>query len=113
MPPCWVSITERCTKRSPRTVYGFAADLVVDAGLPCESEAGPLGAELVGAAGEAGAPGAAPLFDFGGRPAACLHLSDSDSLCSLRQARIRPPPDCTFAQNFCASSAHALRIAAS
>jgi TPR repeat protein len=37
--------------------------------------------------------------------AACLHLSDSESLFCLRQARIRPPPDCTLEQNFRASSA--------
>src|SRR5580700_2117264 len=55
----------------------------------------------------AGAPGAELPLVFAARPAACLHRSDSESLCSLRQATIRPPPGCTPGHSFCASSAPA------
>jgi hypothetical protein len=65
------------------------------------------------AGGTIGALGAELLLGFAGSPAACLHRSDSESLCSLRQATIRPPPGCTPAHSFCASSAQAARIAAS
>jgi hypothetical protein len=57
--------------------------------------------------------GAEILLGFAASAAACLHRSDSESLCSLRQATIRPPPGCTPAHSFCASSAQAARIAAS
>jgi hypothetical protein len=42
--------------------------------------------------------GAELLLPFAVSPAACLHRSDSESLCSLRQAMIRPPPGRTVAQ---------------
>ena len=68
-------------------------------------------------AGDAGdtpeALGAELLLGFAASAAACLHRSDSESLCSLRQATIRPPPGCTPAHSFCASCAQAARIAAS
>ena len=48
-----------------------------------------------------------------GRPAAFLQLSDSASLCSLRQATTRPPPGCTPAHSLCASSPQAARRSAS
>src|ERR1700740_1414372 len=92
-----------------------AVALPEGAGLVWESAGGALGAAAGagGVDGEPAPPGAELLLGVGGRPAACLHLSDSESLCSLRQATIRPPPGCTVAQNFCASSAQAARIAAS
>ena len=62
---------------------------------------------------ELAALGAELLLGFAARPAACLHRSDSESLCSLRQPTIRPPPGCTSAHRFYASSAQAARIAAS
>jgi hypothetical protein len=55
----------------------------------------------------------AALFGFTGRPAACLHRSDSASLWSLRQAAIRPPPAGTPTHSLCTSSAQAARIAPS
>jgi hypothetical protein len=84
---------------------------------------GALG-DVVGAGGaseagvsEAGdaleALGAELLLGLAANPAAFLHRSDSESLCSLRQATIRPPPCCTPAHSLCASWAQAARIAAS
>ena len=68
---------------------------------------------LVAGAGNAlEALGAEPLLGFAACAAACLHPSDSASLCSLRQATIRPPPCCTPAHSLCASWAQAARIAA-
>jgi hypothetical protein len=57
--------------------------------------------ELVAADGNPlAALGAALLLGFAARPEACLHRSDSEFLCSLRQATIRPPPGCTPAHSF-------------
>src|SRR5262249_20159613 len=54
-----------------------------------------------------------PLPELAASPAACLHRSDKASWCSLRQATIRPPPGCTPAQSFFASSPQAARTTAS
>jgi hypothetical protein len=50
--------------------------------LAWESAAFALGAaaDAGGVDGELGAPGAGLLLGFAGRPAACLHLSESESL---------------------------------
>ena len=91
-----------------------AADEMPGAGTEPDDEAGELAAALAPADGNPpAAPGAELLPGFAARPAACLHRSDSESLCSLRQATIRPPPGCTPAHSLCASSAQAARIAAS
>src|SRR6267154_2647929 len=108
MPPCCASTTVRFTQRSLNTT-GSGSAFDVAAGLVWESAAGTLGAaaDPDGFAGESAALGAELPLGFAGRPAACLHRSDNESLCSFRQATIRPPPGCTVAQNFCASSAQA------
>lgn len=69
------------------------------------SEAGVWGDVLGDAAAE-------PEPGFAASPAAFLQRSERESLCSFRQVRIRPPPGCTPAQSFCASSAQAARSAA-
>src|SRR5450755_829267 len=117
IPPCSVSVMTRSANFS---VPLAGAPLVVEAlgagvGLAGTAAAGTLGPETErdDGAGELAALGAELLLGFAGSPAACLHRSDSASLCSLRQAPIRPPPGCTPAHSFCASSAQAARIAAS
>jgi hypothetical protein len=72
------------------TVAGMTLGAV--AGLAWEAGAETLGSatERDGAAGELAVPGTELLLGFVGTPAACLHPSDSESLCSLRQATIRP-----------------------
>src|SRR5580700_2187216 len=102
MPPCWASTSVRLTKRSPATVTGSDAALEAGADLALES-----GAETCVPAAEPGGeaegpaePGAELLFGLGGRPAACLQRSDSESLWSLRQATTRPPPGCTVPHSF-------------
>src|SRR5450432_3911474 len=83
-------------------------------GLAWDAGAAMLGAAAAALGAAAAALGAGLLLlGFVGRPAACLHPSDRASLCSLRQATIRPPPGCTPAHSFCASPAQAARIAAS
>src|SRR5262249_55929713 len=111
---CWVSTSVRLTQRSSRTT-GSGSALDAEAGLACKSAAGALGgaAEPDGLTGALAALGAGVLLGFAASPAACLHRSDSESLCSLRHATILPPPGCTVAQNFCASSAQATRMDAS
>src|SRR5258707_1991928 len=138
MPPCWVSTTARWTKRSPRMTSGVP--LGAGAGLALEAGAVPAAwdnfvAGVTAAAGALGdgAAAAGPseagvseaddalggaldaelLLGFAASPAACLHRSDSESLCSLRQATIRPPPGCTPAHSFCTSDAHAVRASES
>src|SRR5450755_856185 len=127
IPPCSVSAMTRSTNFSP-AVAGAA--LGAGAGLALEPAAETLAPaterdDVVGAlaaAPETSLPevgdalealGAVLVVGFAGSPAACLHRSDRESLCSLRQATIRPPPGCTPAHSFCASSAQAARIAAS
>src|SRR5471032_3057315 len=111
IPPCSVSVMTRSTN--------FSVPL---AGAPLAVEA--LGTARAGFAGAAAAGTLGPATErddgavelealVAARPAACLHRSDSESLCSLRQATIRPPPGCTPAHSFCASCAQAARIAAS
>src|ERR1700739_1680798 len=109
MPPCWASTSVRWTKRSPATVTGSAAALDAGADLALESgaETRVPAAEPGGGAGEPSELGAELLLGFTVSPAACLHRSDSESLCPLRQATIRPPPGCTPAHSFFASSAQA------
>ena len=118
------------TRSTNFSLPAAGAALGAGAGLGWEAAAETLGpaTERGGVAGElAAAPGtltpeagdtpealgAELLPGFVASPAACLHRSDSESLCSLRQATIRPPPGCTPAHSFCASSAQAARIAAS
>src|SRR5580704_9781518 len=114
----------RSTNFSPAVVEAAAAE----AGATCRGLAAGAGVELLGqgtepddAVGElalppaevnpAAAPSAELLPGVAGRPAACLHRSDSESLWSLRQATMRPPPGCTPAHSFFASSAQAARSA--
>src|SRR5271165_566020 len=112
IPSCSVSVITRSTNFSPPIVE---AAPVAGASLG-EAVAGALLGALAGpadVAGELAVPGAELAPGFAARPAACLHPSDSESLCSLRQATMRPPPGCTPAHSFWASSAQAARIAAS
>src|SRR5579862_5948772 len=102
MPPCWASTSVRVTKRSPATVTGSAAALDEGAGLALDSavETRDPAAVPGGVAGEPADAGAELLFALAGRPAACLQPSDNESLWSLRQATIRPPPGCTVPHSF-------------
>src|ERR1019366_9726980 len=121
IPSCSVSVMTRSTNFSPAAAEAAAgAALVAGAagemlgpGTEPDDEAGEPAAPLPPAEGNPmAAPGAELLPGFAGSPAACLQRSDSESLCSLRQATMRPPPGCTPAHSFCASPAQAARIAA-
>src|ERR1700690_603847 len=117
IPLCSVSAMTRSANFSvPLAEAPLAAKaLSAGSGLAGGAAAGMLGpaTERDDGTGELAALVAASLLGFEARPAACLHRSDSASLCSLRQATIRPPPGCTPAHSVCASSAQAARIAAS
>src|SRR6266704_1432954 len=113
IPPCSISVMTRSANFSVPLAGAVLAELAfagdaLDAGadLAGAAAAGTLGvaAERDDGAGELAALGAELLLGFAARPAACLHPSDSESLCCLRQATIRPPPGCTPAHNFCASA---------
>src|ERR1700722_7911362 len=97
MPPCWASIRVRLTKRSPAAVTGFEESVTTGAGFDSASGAKTCAPAV---AGEPAAPGVAPAFDLGGRPAAALQPSESESLFSLRHAITRPPPCGPVPQNF-------------
>src|SRR5579871_6100629 len=85
MPPCWASIRVRLTKRSPAAVTGFEESVTTGAGFDSAS-----GAKTRAPAvdGEPAGPGVALVLalalalalDFGGRPAAALQPSESESL---------------------------------
>src|SRR5450631_3263666 len=115
IPSCSVSVATRSTNFSPgpAEVPAAAGETPLPETAP-DDAARELAAALALAGGNPPAVlGAKLLLGFAVIPAACLHRSDSESLCSLRQATIRPPPDCTPAHSFCSSSAQAARIAAS
>ena len=123
IPSCSVSVMTRSTNFSLVAAEGAVAGAVLVAGATGETlgrgtepddAAGELAAALAPADGDSlEALGAELLPEFVARPAACLHRSDRESLCSLRQVTILPPPGWTPAHSFRASSAQALRIASS
>ena len=123
IPSCSVSVMTRSTNFSLVAAEGAVAGAVLVAGATGETlglgtepddVAGELAAALAPADGDSlEALGAELLPEFVARPAACLHRSDRESLCSLRQVTILPPPGWTPAHSFRALSAQALRIASS
>src|SRR5579863_1307408 len=111
IPWCSVSVITRSTNLSPPIVETAPATVVLSAGASCVVLGFATGADDTD--GALAALGAATLPVLAVIPAAFLHRSESESLCSLRQATMRPPPGCTPAQSFCASPAHAARRSAS
>src|SRR6478672_13775127 len=109
MPSCSVSAMTRATNFSLAAAEEIVAGVVwvaVAAGeMPGRgTEPDDVAGETAASDGDpVAALGAGLLPGFAASPAACLHRSDSESLCSLRQVTILPPPGCTPSHNFRAS----------
>jgi hypothetical protein len=113
MPLCSVSVITRSTNFSlavAEKLFGVA--VLAFEGAAVELAAVPADPDVAGVpatapepslleAGDALEPlGAEVLLGFAASPAACLHRSDNESWCALRQATTRPPPGCTPAHSF-------------